>query len=134
MDHEQFKGLLLSVLQTCNEDFARQALLALGHGHCSANAHPHSDKPFSAEQRADMAGDFAEYQRQRADRAENDAEEQRRLTNNAVSHLEEHKARADAYAAWLARHHSHLQETADAVWTLLFQYGEEDRVIPKTDP
>ena len=38
MDHEQFKGLILSFLQNVDETFASQALLALGHGQCSANA------------------------------------------------------------------------------------------------
>ena len=110
MDDEQFKGLILAALQNANEDFARQALLALGHGYCSANAHPHSDRPFSADQRDPKE------------------EEALQRAKDAEAQVEDHKARADAYAAWLARHHNALVDTANAVWTLLFQYGEEDRV------
>jgi len=133
MDNETFKGMVLGVLQNADEEFARQALLALGHGHCSANAHPHSDQPFSAEEHR-QPGKEIERQRQRAEQAEHDVEwYNRRLDecesayNNAVADLERHKARADAYATWLAEHHNTLKDTADAVWTLLFQYGEEDR-------
>jgi hypothetical protein len=137
MNNETFKGMVLGVLQNADEDFARQALLALGHGHCSANAHPHSEQPFSAEehrQRAEPAGKEIERQRQRAEQAEQDVEwYKRRLDewrewteNNVEARIEDHKRRADAYAAWLAEHHNTLKDTADAVWTLLFQYGEED--------
>jgi len=74
MDHEQLKGLLLSVLQTCDEVFARQALLALGHGHCSAHPHPHAERPFDAGQRAEQVGKDLAQERQRADTAEADCE------------------------------------------------------------
>jgi phage shock protein A len=166
MDHEQFKGLVLTALQAADEDFARQALLALGHGYCSANAHPHSDQPFSTEerdniakwhkQRAEQAGEDLAQQRERAeraeqaannaearleehmrraDRAEQDAEwyrqrlqEREHFANNLEARIKDHKQRADAYAAWLEEHHSDLAKIEDAVWTLLFQYGEEDRI------
>jgi len=144
MDNETFKGMVLGVLQNADEDFARQALLALGHGYCSANAHPHSDQPFSADQRdnvaerysqrAEQPGKEIERQRQRAEQAEHDLSWYRQRLNdyesaynNAVDDLGAHKRRANAYAAWLAEHHNTLKNTADGVWTLLFEYGEEDR-------
>jgi hypothetical protein len=157
MDHEQLKGLLLSVLQTCDEVFARQALLALGHGRCSGTEHPHPQAQVTSQQhdpdgtttveealrRAKDAENNATQYRRRAEQAEHDVtwyrhrldecEHREWTASNAEADCKGHKERADAYAAWLARHHSHLKETADAVWTLLFQYDEGDRVIPKTD-
>jgi predicted RNase H-like nuclease (RuvC/YqgF family) len=98
MDHEQFKDLLLTTLENANEDFTRQALLALGHGYCSVNAHPHSDQPFSAEerdniakwhkQRAEQTGEDLARERERAESAEQAAK-------NAEARLEEHMRRAD---------------------------------------
>jgi hypothetical protein len=157
VDHEQFKGLLLSVLQNADEDFTRQALLALGHSHCSANAHPHPQAQVTSQQhdpdgtttveealrRAQTAENDATQYRRRAEQAEHDVTWYRRrldecehrewAASSAEADCKGHKERADAYAAWLARHHLYLQETADAVGALLFQYGEEDRVISKTD-
>jgi septal ring factor EnvC (AmiA/AmiB activator) len=131
MDHEQLKGLVLLVLQTCDEDFARQALLALGHGYCQPKAesqhHPQAqvtseqqdtaaddddDRVAGLLQRVNEANRDAENERRRADQAESDCERHKQRLEGLEDEAESSRLRANAYATRLANDIAIMQESA----------------------